>query len=376
MKNPFGAFKKASQLSRKGRPLAAIVTLQRALHSVSKPKPKRKHAVASPRQSKPKPIGAGTSLARPPRQAPGSFISGRHDNAYGAIAYRLYTPTGPENRRLPLVVMLHGCTQSATDFATGTGMNALADELGFLVLYPEQSTAVNLNRCWNWHRPDNQRRGSGEPAAIAALTQHVIRACRANRARTYIAGISAGGTIAAIIAAAYPDIYAAVGIHSAVASGKVRTLHGALLAMKKGGSPAIRSRAARALPTIIFHGDCDNVVHVSNANAFVGAFAGSTTRPIIGQLRHGRSDGGRDFTCTLYAPTADQAACENWTVHGSGHAWSGGKRAGSNTDPTGPDASREIIRFFMAQRLPPEAEVLLGQSKVKVAVKGGRCRKN
>lgn len=354
MKNPFAAIKKASRLSQKGQPLAAMVTLQRAI--LSTPKPKSKRAVAKPRQAKAVCGGVRAYPARPPRQAPRSFITGRHDGGYGAIAYRLYTPTGSENRRLPLVVMLHGCTQSATDFATGTGMNALADELGFLVLYPEQSPAVNFNRCWNWHRPENQRRGSGEPGAIAALTLHVIRACRANRTRVYIAGISAGGTAAAITAAAYPDIYAALGLHSAVASGKVRTLHGALVAMQKGGVQANGSKAARALPTIVFHGDSDSVVHVSNAKAFVDAFAGSTKRPITGQLRRGQSDGGRDFTRTLYQPTASQASCENWTVHGGGHAWSGGKRAGSNTDPAGPDASREIIRFFLAHRLQSDGK--------------------
>lgn len=206
MKNPFAAIRKASRLSQKGQPLAAMITLQRALLSTPKPKPKpkrkRKRSVAMPRQAKAVSGGSRTLPARPQRQVPGSFISGRHEGEFGAIAYRLYTPTGPENRRLPLIVMLHGCNQSATDFATGTGMNALADELGFLVLYPEQSPALNLNRCWNWHRPENQRRGSGEPQTIAALTLHVIRACRANRTRIYIAGISAGGTAAAITAAA------------------------------------------------------------------------------------------------------------------------------------------------------------------------------
>ncbi len=353
MRNPFMAIRKASALSRRGRPLAAAIALQQAL--LPNPAPKRKRAAAKPKRTKVTPIGDRTAPARPPRQAPGSFVTGRHDGGFGTIAYKLYTPTGPTNRRLPLVVMLHGCTQSATDFAAGSGMNALADELGFLVLYPEQSPAANLNRCWNWHRPVNQRCGSGEAAAIAALTLHVIRASRANRARTYIAGISAGGTTAAITASAYPDIYAAVGVHSAVASGKIRTLHGAISAMQKGGSQPTRNKAARSLPTIVFHGDCDKVVHVSNANAFVGTFAGSAKRPVKGQLQHGRSDGGRDFTRTVYPSTAGQAACENWTVHGGGHAWFGGKRAGSHTDPAGPDASREIIRFFLTHRLQPDA---------------------
>lgn len=348
MRNPFRAMLKASQLSRKGRPVSAALVLQKAL--LPAPKPKRKRSPPKPKRPTPAPIRRAITISRPTRPAPGSFIAGRHDAGHGVLGYRLYTPAGSARRRMPLVVMLHGCTQSATDFATGTGMNALADELGFLVLYPEQSPSANLNRCWNWHRPVNQRRGGGEPAAIAALTLHVISACRANPARVYIAGISAGGTAAAITASAYPDIYAAVGVHSAVSSGNVSTLPAALSAMRNGGAATVRSPAARALPMIVFHGDCDNVVNVSNASGYAGGFAGSKARPITGEVRRGRSKGGRDFTRTLYRSVKGEIIFENWTIHGGGHAWFGGNRAGSHTDPAGPNASREIMRFFLARR--------------------------
>ncbi|WP_340314353.1 extracellular catalytic domain type 1 short-chain-length polyhydroxyalkanoate depolymerase [Rhizorhabdus argentea] len=348
MKNPFLSVLKAQRFSRRGGPLSAALALQQMLLPASKPK--RKRAAAKPR-----PVGGARSPGagapgRPARPAPGTFIAGRYQSDHGTIAYKLYTPSGSAHRRMPLVVMLHGCTQSAADFAAGTGMNALADELGFLVLYPEQSASKNLNRCWNWHQPRNQKRGGGEPAAIAALTLHAIAACRANPRRVYIAGISAGGTTAAITGAAYPEIYAAVGVHSGVASGNVSTLSGALSAMRNGGIGSPTAKTARPRPTIIFHGDRDKVVHPDNARGFRGVVAPSKAGPLVGQVRQGTSAGGREFTRTLYRTSAGEVLFEDWTLHGGGHAWSGGKPAGSYTDPAGPDASREMIRFFLARR--------------------------
>ncbi|MES2494099.1 MAG: PHB depolymerase family esterase [Pseudomonadota bacterium] len=289
-------------------------------------------------------------MARP---APGSFTAGQYEGPHGALSYRLYMPQGSDRRRLPLVVMLHGCTQTAVDFARGTDMNALADEFGFIVLYPEQSQSANPHRCWNWHRPSDQRRGSGEPAAIAALTLHTAALCRANPSRIYIAGISAGGSAAEITGRCYPDIYAAVGLHSAVASGNVTSLPGALSAMRNGGVGAALSRKARLQPIIIFHGDSDRTVHPGNASGFICTLNGSPAQTCVAQVSKGQSGGGRDFTRTVYTSPASKVLVENWTVHGGGHAWFGGNRAGTYTDPAGPDASREIIRFFLAHRLPP-----------------------
>jgi poly(hydroxyalkanoate) depolymerase family esterase len=349
MKNSFLTVMKASRLSRKGRPISAALALQKMLL----PTPKRKRPSSKPKPGKTASKRPRALSPRPTRPAPGTFITGRFESGHAPIAYKLYTPRGSARRRMPLVVMLHGCAQSATDFAAGTGMNALADELGFLVLYPEQSTSVNLNRCWNWHRPVNQRRGFGEPATIAALTLHAIAAGRANPARVYIVGISAGGTTAALTSAAYPEIYAAVGIHSGVASANIRTLTGALSAMRTGGVGVTADKAVRLQPTIIFHGDSDKIVHPDNASGFLGGIQGSKPRAVIGQIQKGRSDGGRDYTRTIYRSAAGQSVVENWTVHGGGHAWSGGKRAGSYTDPAGPDASRAMLHFFLAHRMNP-----------------------
>jgi poly(hydroxyalkanoate) depolymerase family esterase len=283
------------------------------------------------------------------RPAPGTFVDGEFSSPHGKLTYKLYTPQGSPRRRLPLVVMLHGCTQSAAGFAIGTGF---ADELGFLVLYPQQSAAANVNRCWNWHSPADQKRGSGEPAMIAALTRNVVTICRGNSARVYIAGISAGGAAAAIIAAAYPELYVAVGVHSGIARGDIRTLRGALSAMRNGASVIADAKTARPPPTIVFHGDQDRIVNPSNAGGFLANLLRSGAGSITGRTEKGRSRGGRDFTRTVYRHSKGKVLLEDWTIHGSGHAWSGGNAAGSLTDPAGPDASREMMRFFLACKRP------------------------
>lgn len=333
-------------MAKKGRPLSAALILQQMMQPTLMPKPKRTKRAA--KQVKPVTSHPTAMAPRPHRPAPGTFTDGRFSNAQGSISYKLYTPKGSARRRMPLVVMLHGCTQSAADFAAGTGMNALADELGFLVLYPEQSPSANFGRCWNWHRLGDQGRGSGEPALIAALTLHAIAACRANSARVYIAGISAGGAAAAIIAAAYPELYVAVGVHSGLARGDITTIRGALSAMRNGIGPGAVSKTKRPPPTIIFHGDQDGVVHPSNAGGFLNHLQRSAPGPLVRRSVRGQSTGGRDFIRTTYRANNGEILLEDWTVHGSGHAWSGGRRAGSHTDPAGPGASREMIRFFLA----------------------------
>lgn len=333
-------------MARKG--LSVALVLQRAMLS-PKPPPKRAKTGANPSKRRPPLIPSSAS-----RPAPGTFVSRRFNSPNGRLTYKLYTPRGSARRRLPLVVMLHGCTQSAADFAVGTGMNELADERGFLVLYPEQSASANLGRCWNWHRPSDQKRGGGEPAAIAALTRHTIATCRANSTRVYIAGISAGGAAAAIIASAYPELYVAVGVHSGLARGNVSTLRGALSAMRSGIGSVVgaEGKTARPPPTIVFHGDQDTVVHPSNAGGFLNHLRRSSPRSIASHAVQGRSSGGRDFTRTLYRHCRGEVLLEDWIVHGSGHAWSGGNAAGSHTDPAGPDASREMMRFFLARKRP------------------------
>lgn len=347
--NPFRAMAKAQRLTRAGRPLLALLALQKLVtppkpKRKARPKPKAKHAKSPVTRKAP-------ASPQPRRPKPGTFEAGRFESPHGPLAYKIYTPIGSARRRMPLVVMLHGCGQSAGDFAVGTGMNRLADEMGFLVLYPEQSPSANFGRCWNWHRAGDQQRDAGEPAAIAALVRHMASLCKANPARIYIAGMSAGAATAAITAAAYPELFAALGVHSGLIAGTVTTLSGALAAMRDGAGGTKAGGARRPpLPTIVFHGDHDRTVNPANARGFVDRLWDSRKQPIVKKEERGRSAGGRDYTRTAYAHAAGPVMLEDWVIHRSGHAWSGGHRAGSHTDPAGPDASREMVRFFLARR--------------------------
>lgn len=354
MRNPFASAMKAARLMQKGRPMSAALAMHGVLTTPAKPKPKPKTKVPTGKPAA-KRIAKPAPAARP---LPGSFTDGLFESKHGAIRYKLYTPTGSARRRMPIVVMLHGCSQSAGDFATGTGMNQLADERGVIMLYPEQSRSANMARCWNWHRPGDQLRGKGEPALIAGLTRHAIALSRADPTRVYIAGISAGGVAAAIIGQAYPELFVAVGIHSALTRGDVSTVSGALAAMRgRPTSEAPTGRTPRPRPTIVFHGDADTVVHPSNADGFRSLLERSTHGPLVSRSEQGMSEGGRAFTRTEHRDGKGDVMLENWTIHGSSHAWSGGARVGSYTDPAGPDASRAMLRFFLARRRKPVRKV-------------------
>ena len=279
-----------------------------------------------------------------PRQ--GVFSSERH----GSTEYRLYVPSGAAEG-LPLVVMLHGCTQTPEDFATGTGMNALADELGFIVAYPRQPQSANAQKCWNWFRPGDQQRGRGEPAQIAGIVQDVVRDHRADPERVYVAGLSAGGAAAAIMAARYPEIFAAVGVHSGLACGSANDLPSALSAMRSGSGLRTNRDKASFVPVITFHGDRDSTVHPINASEIASIAAAGLDRTMERQTETGRATGGRSYLRETSADASGRILIEQWTVKGAGHAWSGGDARGSYTDPAGPDASREMLRFFMQNRL-------------------------
>ena len=291
--------------------------------------------------------------ARRPEPAPGPasrdagrFLKCRVETQGGALGYRLYIPAGV-SAGAPLVVMLHGCTQNPEDFARGTAMNALADEFGCLVAYPGQTAKTNAQKCWNWFKPGDQVRGRGEPALIAALVGEVIARHHADAARVFVAGLSAGGAAAAIMAAAYPEVFAAVGIHSGLACGAARDLPSALQAMKAGAARPDQ-RPPAFVPVITFHGDADATVAEINARQIVAA-ASDAAGLLTTSRESGVSAGGRRYTRAVGRNTAGRTLIEQWTVHGAGHAWSGGDAAGSYTDPAGPDASRAILNFFLAQ---------------------------
>lgn len=284
-------------------------------------------------------------------QPDGAFVTGRYTGTAGSRAFKLYVPPGAAGRPLPLLVMLHGCTQDPDDFARGTQMNALALQEGFLVLYPEQARKANTSGCWNWFKHTHQRRGHGEPALLAGMVEELRTRHRVDRRRVFVAGLSAGGAMAAIMGRAYPELFAAVGVHSGLPVGAARDLPTAMAAMHSGtGCAAV---PAGGPPTIVFHGDQDATVHPANGVGLVQACAAGATP----RAERGRSAGGRDYTRHLHVDAQGTVRAEHWVLHGAGHAWAGGSPSGSYTDATGPDASREMLRFFLAHPLPADSTV-------------------
>lgn len=287
----------------------------------------------------------------------------------GSRSYAVYTPPDlPPDIAVPLVVVLHGCNQSANDAALGTDVNTFADRAGFVAVYPEQSTADNLRRCWNWFEPRHQTRGSGEPAAIARITERVLSQggpVRLDRNRVHVMGLSAGGAMAGILAATYPDLYASVGIHSAPQFCAARGPMTALLAMKSGGPDPVRQgrlahaamgSRARVVPVMVVQGEADRTVWAGNGDRVVRQWL-TTSRladgegpeldfahPHTSNTRH--VPGGLSYEARSWYDNAGRPVVRYWVVSDLGHAWSGGTSAGSYTDPRGPSATRAMCDFF------------------------------
>jgi poly(hydroxyalkanoate) depolymerase family esterase len=273
----------------------------------------------------------------------GRFEEHAYVNQAGSRRYKLFVPSRYCGEPVPLIVMLHGCNQSPDDFAAGTRMNELAEEQSYLVAYPAQSPAANSSRCWNWFNGEDQLRDTGEPSLIAGITRQIMGIFAVNPTRVFIAGLSAGGAAAAIMGSAYPDLYAAICVHSGLACGAAKDLPSAFSAMRHGGPPLPATRPL--LPTIVFHGDCDNTVSPLNGDQIIAQSKGDMQ--FHQTISHGQSAGGIRYTCTVHADGGGSSVLEQWVLHGAGHAWSGGSPAGSYTDPRGPDASREMVRFFL-----------------------------
>ena len=317
-----------------------------------------------------KPIGSAPGIREVAHPSPvcepdvvpdgGQFVAGLYSNRAGSRTYKLYVPSGYCGQALPLVVMLHGCTQSPDDFAAGTRMNALAEEHTCLVAYPAQAASANASKCWNWFNPGHQQRGQGEPSLIAGITRQIMRDYSVDSWRVYVAGLSAGAAAAVIMGIAYPDLYAAIGAHSGLAWGAANDLHSAFAVMRQGEAVAVRRSSGASdgreyrwiVPTIVFHGDQDKTVHPRNADQIIAQSRANMTVDLQTRVQHGQVPGGHAYSRTLHADASGRAVLEQWVIHGAGHGWSGGSPAGSYTDSRGPDATQEMLRFFLEHPHP------------------------
>jgi poly(hydroxyalkanoate) depolymerase family esterase len=276
------------------------------------------------------------------------FEERTYSNEAGSRTYKLYVPSGSDGRPLPLVVMLHGCTQSPDDFAAGTRMNDLAEEQRFLVAYPAQPQSANMSKCWNWYNAGDQHRDRGEPSLIAGITRRIMSDFPVDAGRVYVAGLSAGGAAAAIMGSTYPDLYSAIGVHSGLACGAARDMTSAFTAMRQGAPAEGKlNPTAAVIPTIVFHGDRDATVSPVNGDQVIAQSKATAKLRIT--VSRGKAPGGICFTRTVQTDEQGHPVLEHWVLHGAGHAWSGGSTAGSYTEPRGPDATREMMRFFLDQ---------------------------
>jgi poly(hydroxyalkanoate) depolymerase family esterase len=324
----------ATRLTRSGRLAEATALIKRTLGATTG------GAVDDPAPP-PQPGGYAPPPAEERVQAPegARFLDETYRNAAGSRGYKLYVPSGYDGQAVPLVVMLHGCTQTAADFAAGTRMNKLAERDTFLVAYPEQAGKANQRRCWNWFLPAHQRRDAGEPSLLAGITRQVVATHRVDPGRVFVAGLSAGGAMAAVLAATYPELYAAAGIHSGLVHGAAHDLPSAYAAMRQGPQAEARP-PGRPIPLIVFQGGRDTTVTPANAAALLGPWSATATAKV---------SEGPGWTRRTYRDRDGRVVAEWWTVHQLGHAWSGGSPQGSYTDPDGPDASAELVRFFRDQ---------------------------
>ena len=304
-------------------------------------------------------IGHGVGTAAPtitpvcraataPADLPGRGPTQHHLYAgpAGSRRYDLYVPIADSGRPVPLLVMLHGGAQGVADFAAGTRMNEMADRYTFLIAYPEQSREANPNRYWNWFRDSDQHAGAGEPAIIAGIVREIMARHSVDADQVFVAGMSSGGAMAAVMAATYPEMFAAVGVHSGIAYGAAHDVSSGFSAMRSGGTPEVGS----PLPLIIFHGDSDTVVAPVNAERLLAARLALEDHPDrspapLQQANPAASE--RQHSRTVFTDDAGVTLAELWLIHGTGHAWSGGAGGSGYTDPRGPDASAEMARFFL-----------------------------
>ncbi len=311
-------------------------------------------------------------MALPAVTQAGNWKAGSVTNSAGSRNYKLWVPAGYEEREAtPLVMMLHGCMQQPEDLAAISGMNLVAEKHNFLVVYPEQTASANPLKCWNWFDPKHQTRGAGEPSLLAAIVRKVQSAYSVDFKKIYVAGISAGGAMAVVLAATYPDVFSGVAASAGLAFKSATNIESGLAAMKQGNADppqlgllayaamndGLRVRRKRSLPLILFQGSADPYVNPVNADQLIVQWAitndylddgknnDSVNSKIVETLEANVS-GGYAYSRSIYADRSGRLLMEKWIVKGLGHAWSGSPAAGAFADPKGPNASEEIWRFF------------------------------
>jgi len=374
---PYSTVREAMRLMQKGDLGAATAAIQRGLSSATATEPST--AGDSPdrdpiegtfrvldempliaRESGEAPISVSSAPASTP-QGRKEFSEHTYTCSAGTRRYKLFVPNAYHGQPLPLIVMLHGCTQTPDDFAMGTRMNTLAEERACFVVYPAQPQSANMSKCWNWFQARHQRRDEGEPAIIAGLVRELLLTYSIDEERVYVGGLSAGGAMAVILGRAYPELFAAIGIHSGLPYAAAHDLPSAFAAMHQSGiagsSTAHRedSQAVQSgIPCIVFHGDRDATVHPSNGDKVVSQSAGAaefsasdSSSAVTEETCAGVTPGGHSYTRRIFKDGNGKVTVEYWLVHGAAHAWFGGDPRGSHTDPKGPDASKEMIRFFL-----------------------------
>jgi poly(hydroxyalkanoate) depolymerase family esterase len=377
---PYSSVREAMRLMQAGDLLAATAAIQHRLSGATSAEPST--AARSPDRSPvegtfrvvdeislAKDASAGGSPARAPApEERTQFSEHTYTGSAGTRRYKLFIPSAYRGQPLPLVVMLHGCTQTPDDFAAGTRMNMLAEERACFVVYPAQPQTANMSKCWNWFEASNQRRNQGEPAVIAGLVRELLLTYGLDHDRVYVGGLSAGGAMAVILGRTYPELFAAVGVHSGLPYAAAHDLPSAFAAMhqRDPSDPNVaRSENAQAwrggLPTIVFHGDLDTTVHPCNGEKVVSQSVGassfnaadtSSAAAATVETCAGGIPGGHSYTRRIFKDGNGEVLVEFWLVHGAGHAWFGGDPRGSYTDSKGPDASSEIIRFFLERVRP------------------------
>ena len=300
----------------------------------------------------------------------GTWQQYTYNGSAGSRPYFVYTPANYQvGTPVPLIVMLHGCTQTPANFAAATGMNQLADQKQFIVVYPQQTSTYNLSECWNWFDSADQARGSGEPAIISGIAQIVEQNTSQwtiNVKHVYVVGFSAGAAMSVIMGATYPDIFAAIGVNSGLEYQAATSMSGAFIAMSQGGpNPAQQGQVAynamgstaRVVPTIVFHGTSDYTVFPINGDQVVqqwiqtNSLASNNTYNVSfsspTSTTQGQVSGGHTYSVYTWNDSNKNEVQEYWKVNGMGHDWSGGSNGGSFTDPQGPNASLAMYNFFM-----------------------------